>query len=278
MKLTYSLIGAFFVWCLVASQWYIIGVKGLTTDLAQFNPQAATIAIFEIVVMLLVAVFIGFAIAWYQQQTTIDQTRQTSANSHGEEKKQFERMKAAALQQIREMELKSARAEAVFKEENHRILEESNRLKAALKEKDETVAILKDELQSIRPKTQLADLELGRYAMQIKQLEMQLSNEKMITNGLKQELEKAHTPKRKAVEVLIEKVPEKNRDDLKMISGIGPVIESKLNAIGIYTFKQISEFTPETVDYVTTSIKFFPDRIGRDNWIGQAAALARHRK
>ncbi|MCX8491457.1 MAG: hypothetical protein ORN54_10350, partial [Cyclobacteriaceae bacterium] len=122
------------------------------------------------------------------------------------------------------------------------------------------------------------DVEHGRYAMQIKHLEMQLTNEKMITSGLKQELEKAHTPKPKPVEVLIEKGSEKNRDDLKLISGIGPVIESKLNAIGIYTFKQISEFTPEIIDFVVTSIKFFQDRIGRDNWIGQAAALARHRK
>ncbi|MBI3221009.1 MAG: hypothetical protein HYZ44_15955 [Bacteroidetes bacterium] len=278
MKLTYSLIGAFFVWCLVASQWYIIGVKGLTTNPAQFDQQAATIAIFEILVMLLVAVFIGFAIAWYQQQTNIDQTKQTNADSLEAEKSQLERMKKTAMSQLREIQLKMTHTEAVLKEENQRVLDESQKLRAALREKDETVAILKDELQSIRPKIQLADVELGRYAMQIKQLEMQLTNEKMITDGLKQELEKAHTPKRKAVEVSIEKVSEKNRDDLKLISGIGPVIESKLNAIGIYTFKQISEFTPETIDFVTTSIKFFPDRIGRDNWIGQAAALARHRK
>ncbi|NOS93922.1 MAG: hypothetical protein HOP30_18550 [Cyclobacteriaceae bacterium] len=278
MKLTYSFIGAFFVWCLVASQWYIIGVKGVSTDPAQFNPQAATTAIFEILVMLVVAVFIGFAIAWYQQQSTIDHTKKVSTDALQNEKKQLDEMKTTSMRKVREMELNLVRTEAVLKEDNQRLADESQRLKAALKEKDETVALLKDELQSIRPKIQLADVELGRYAMQIKQLEIQLTNEKMITDGLKQELEKAHTPKRKAVEVSIEKVSEKNRDDLKLISGIGPVIESKLNAIGIYTFKQISEFTPETIDFVTTSIKFFPDRIGRDNWIGQAAALARHRK
>lgn len=278
MKLSYSFVGAFFVWCLVASQWYIIGVKGVSTDPAQFNLQAATTAIFEILVMLVVAVFIGFAIAWYQQQNTIDQTKKVSTDALLEEKKQLQEMKAAAMRSVRDMELNLVRTEAVLKEDNHRIAEESERLKAALQEKDETVALLKEELHTLRPKIQLADVELGRYAMQIKQLEMQLVNEKMITDGLKQELEKAHTPKRKPAEALIEKVSEKNRDDLKMISGIGPVIESKLNAIGIYTFKQISEFTPETIDYVTSSIKFFPDRIGRDNWIGQAAALMRHRK
>ncbi len=278
MKLTYSFIGAFFVWCLVASQWYIISIKGLATDPIQFDQAKATQSVFEILVMLLVAVFIGFAIAWYQQQTTIDQSKKSTTDKIIHEKQRLEEIKTASLQKVREMELRLIQREAVLKEDNHRLAEDTQRLKAALKEKDETVAILKDELQSMRPKIQLADVELGRYAMQIKQLEMQLVNEKMITDGLKQELEKAHTPKRKPAETLIEKVSEKNRDDLKMISGIGPVIESKLNAIGIYTFKQISEFTPETIEYVTSSIKFFPDRIGRDNWIGQAAALMRHRK
>jgi predicted flap endonuclease-1-like 5' DNA nuclease len=32
------------------------------------------------------------------------------------------------------------------------------------------------------------------------------------------------------------------------------------------------------IDKIAASLKSFPDRIGRDNWIGQAAALARHKK
>lgn len=68
------------------------------------------------------------------------------------------------------------------------------------------------------------------------------------------------------------------RNDLTMISGIGPAIQRKLNDLGIYSFQQLSELTPEMVDKITRTIKFFPDRIGRDNWIGQAAALARLKK
>ena len=67
------------------------------------------------------------------------------------------------------------------------------------------------------------------------------------------------------------------KDDLTLISGIGPVIQRKLNELGIYSFQQISELTPELVDRVSRGIKFFPDRIGRDNWIGQAAALMRRK-
>ena len=64
------------------------------------------------------------------------------------------------------------------------------------------------------------------------------------------------------------------KDDLTLISGIGPAIQKKLYALGIFTFKQISEFTPEDIENVTATLKVFKGRIGRDNWIGQAAALA----
>lgn len=63
------------------------------------------------------------------------------------------------------------------------------------------------------------------------------------------------------------------KDDLKLISGVGPFIEEKLNGIGIYTFDQISRFTKEDVETVTELIKFFPGRIERDKWTTQAKKL-----
>ncbi len=63
------------------------------------------------------------------------------------------------------------------------------------------------------------------------------------------------------------------KDDLKLISGVGPFIEEKLNSIGIYTFDQISRFTKEDIDTVTELIQFFPGRIERDNWTDQASKL-----
>jgi len=66
---------------------------------------------------------------------------------------------------------------------------------------------------------------------------------------------------------------EAEKDDLKLISGVGPFIEKKLNSIGIYTFDQISKFTKEDIDTVTALIQFFPGRIERDNWTDQAEKL-----
>ncbi|GAB3013803.1 hypothetical protein [Spirosoma pulveris] len=63
-------------------------------------------------------------------------------------------------------------------------------------------------------------------------------------------------------------------DDLKVIIGIGPFLEKKLNAIGIYTFRQIANFAQDDIEQVNDIIEFFPGRIERDNWVGQAAELA----
>ena len=60
------------------------------------------------------------------------------------------------------------------------------------------------------------------------------------------------------------------KSDLTKINGIGPYIEERLNEIGIYNFDQISKFTFEDIRTITELIDFFPGRIERDDWVGQA--------
>ncbi|GAB3791502.1 hypothetical protein GCM10028819_00050 [Spirosoma humi] len=67
-------------------------------------------------------------------------------------------------------------------------------------------------------------------------------------------------------------------DDLKVIVGVGPFIEKKLHAIGIYTYRQIANFDRADIDQVNEIIEFFPGRIERDDWVGQATVLAREKK
>ena len=64
-----------------------------------------------------------------------------------------------------------------------------------------------------------------------------------------------------------------DRDDLQRIKGIGPFIEERCNALGIYTWKQISLMTPEIEEQVSQAIEFFVGRIQRDEWVKQAALL-----
>ena len=64
-----------------------------------------------------------------------------------------------------------------------------------------------------------------------------------------------------------------DKDDLQIIKGIGPFIEEKLNALGIYTYLQISKMTSKLEDNVNLAIEFFPGRVKRDQWVAQAKIL-----
>jgi predicted flap endonuclease-1-like 5' DNA nuclease len=68
---------------------------------------------------------------------------------------------------------------------------------------------------------------------------------------------------------------EAEKDDLKMISGIGPFIEERLHALDIYTFSQISKFTPQDIYTINDAIEYFSGRIERDEWVAQALELIR---
>ena len=62
-------------------------------------------------------------------------------------------------------------------------------------------------------------------------------------------------------------------DDLKLIVGIGPVIERMLYQLGIGTYRQIARWTERDIDDFDARLAEFPGRIRRDAWVTQARAL-----
>lgn len=62
-------------------------------------------------------------------------------------------------------------------------------------------------------------------------------------------------------------------DDLKVVNGIGPVMERTLHSFGIKTWEQLAAFTAEDVEKVSDAIETFPGRIERDGWVAQAKDL-----
>uniref|UniRef100_UPI00372D5026 hypothetical protein n=1 Tax=Xanthobacter cornucopiae TaxID=3119924 RepID=UPI00372D5026 len=62
-------------------------------------------------------------------------------------------------------------------------------------------------------------------------------------------------------------------DDLKLLKGIGPQNEQRLQRLGIFHFRQIAAWTPDEAAWVGSYLAF-PGRIEREDWIGQAKALA----
>lgn len=67
--------------------------------------------------------------------------------------------------------------------------------------------------------------------------------------------------------------PEGEPDDLKKISGVGPVLEKKLHDFGVTQFEQVAAFSKEDIDRLDEALSF-KGRIERDDWVGQAKKLA----
>jgi predicted flap endonuclease-1-like 5' DNA nuclease len=63
-----------------------------------------------------------------------------------------------------------------------------------------------------------------------------------------------------------------HRDDLKMIKGVGPQIEKKLNAAGVYTFDQMSRLTTEQMQAILGGTR--RNTQNTDNLINQARKFA----
>jgi predicted flap endonuclease-1-like 5' DNA nuclease len=62
-------------------------------------------------------------------------------------------------------------------------------------------------------------------------------------------------------------------DDLKLIVGVGPVLERMLQQLGITTYRQIARWSERDIDEFDAKLPEFPGRIRRDAWVTQAREL-----
>ncbi|HLZ80089.1 MAG TPA: hypothetical protein VKP04_00520 [Ktedonobacteraceae bacterium] len=64
-------------------------------------------------------------------------------------------------------------------------------------------------------------------------------------------------------------------DDLKLINGIGPVAEQRLQGVGTYTFARLAALSPADIAAAVAGIGgLTSERIIKQDWIGQARKLA----
>lgn len=69
--------------------------------------------------------------------------------------------------------------------------------------------------------------------------------------------------------------PKGKADDLKMLKGVGPKLESILNEMGFYHYSQIASWTPAQVAWVDEAMSGVNrGRASRDGWVEQAKILA----
>ncbi|MFN8311429.1 MAG: hypothetical protein U0289_01380 [Cyclobacteriaceae bacterium] len=260
MKAVYALITGFLLLCVFFSQWYLCQVRHL----------CALAANLEVLGMILLAFLIGIVGSWLINEKTFlflrEQMNGLRRERHGLE----------SQVRLLEKENQDARRHVAEWQREVSLLAQVKKVtEPLLSEAKRQVSTLEQELQQVQRRYENLKNESDAIRTTAEKLKEELAKQKaqpvispaIVTHSLPEKDRSRFTPS-----------TTQTRNDLTKISGIGPAIQKKLNALGIYTFQQISELTPEMIDKIAASLKSFPDRIGRDNWIGQAAALARHKK
>src|SRR5262249_4085822 len=71
------------------------------------------------------------------------------------------------------------------------------------------------------------------------------------------------------------KSPALQGDNFKVIQGVSSIIESCLHRAGILTYAQFASLSPDDIITIVGNVAALsPERIGKQNWIGQARELA----
>lgn len=75
--------------------------------------------------------------------------------------------------------------------------------------------------------------------------------------------------------VVLAKARAGGADDLKMIKGVGPVLEKALNASGVFHFDQVAVWKKSDAVWFDENVKGANGRVVRDEWVKQAKILAK---
>ena len=211
------------------------------------NPLDKSTAIFEIVIMLVVAFIIGYLTRWFANRNKTQPVESNdSINNKNKEIKQYQ-------DKIEKLNSELGKTKAKLLE-NEKLNSEIDNLKTKLLKQESSCNELKEELQEHEKLNYELTHKLNKPAPKFKS-------------------------KEEAAEVLGFKfTDEAHKEDLTIIKGIGPFIQEKLNELGIYTIEQISDFTISTVTKVSDAIEYFPGRIQRDFWVEQANEITSDRK
>lgn len=62
-------------------------------------------------------------------------------------------------------------------------------------------------------------------------------------------------------------------DDLKIIKGIGPKLETLCHKLGFFHFDQVANWKADEVAWVDQNLEGFKGRVTRDRWVPQAKAI-----
>jgi predicted flap endonuclease-1-like 5' DNA nuclease len=278
MRKGYWIILVFAIWCVVSAVWYMFSVKGLPANTALVKPATTTVAIAEIIVMITVAFLMGFGLAWMMRTESLKDAMDEITNS---------------AYQIRELETRNTvqKTAAENAEKLIRFAEDkavkaqlaSDQVATKMTELTTSEEQLRSKNRDLETKVQVLESEVNSSRFRIRILEAELADKDTAIGALSQELDGEAESKPEVehrewsdhpfVRPVEPPAAGGEKDDLTEIKGIGPAFQKKLNMLDIYSFRQLSELDGESVERLAEIIEVFPERIHRDNWIGQATRL-----
>lgn len=242
-------------------------------ELKGYNPQVAWIAIIEILVMLLVACLLGYAIAWHYRSETIDDQNE-KLDAQRTENNSLIQARDEYKNQVESWREKHHRDFKAIQQKSSNLISEKEKLQKHKIELESSLAESRNETREVQSRLQQVENEIGTLRYKNRQLEFQAKEQEESNSKLKIEIENLAAERKEKIAIsdhpFVRPVEPDEKDDLTKIKGVGPFIEKRLNMIGIYTFQQLAELSPEMIDRVGAAIEFFPHRIIRDDWVGQA--------
>ncbi len=151
-------------------------------------------------------------------------------------------------------------------------LAENRAQKAPVVHLDQSVKIKELESQLAQAHT---DLETSKAAEnQLREHELTIDAYRSKLKDTKNQLLRQSIQRPVANDVdSIPTLSEPGPDDLKLIKGVGPKLESMLHDLGIYQFSQIAAWTQSDIEEMSEKLGSFKDRIIRDDWINKAREL-----
>jgi predicted flap endonuclease-1-like 5' DNA nuclease len=274
MRKGYWIILVFAIWCVVSAVWYMFSIKGLPANTALIKPATTTIAITEIIVMITVAFLMGFGLAWMMRSEPLEEAIDEARNSEYQV-----RELEARIAVHKEAEENAEKLVRFAEEKAMKAQRASDQVASKIEELTTSQVQLTERNRDLETKVQVLEGEVNSSKFRARVLEAEVADKNKAIGALTQELDT--TPKVEhrdwSDHPFVRPIEISNagdeRDDLTEIKGIGPAFQKKLNLLDIYTFRQLSELDGEAVERLAEIIEVFPERIHRDNWIGQATKL-----
>lgn len=269
MRLAYVILAVFLLLGFFFTRWYLCDVRGLCEATASL----------EIGMMIITGLVVGFCSAWLLSEETFRGLRNQVGG--------LLREKSGLNQQLMLLEKENQAARkhvAEWQQEGALLTQVKKVTEPLLEQAKEQVRLLEDELKHYQRRYDTLKEESDAIRQTANELRNELATERAREAVLEvavEEKRKQENAKKSETPLIQTEKPRsrftptswQTRDDLTKINGIGPKIQKKLNELGIHSFQQVAAFSPEDIDRVSKALKVFKGRIGRDNWIGQAAAL-----